>query len=99
MAEVSQWLGYAFFVFFVGSKSNASAGTYVLLAMFRAASVFVPEFVVLRWLRRSIAFFLGFAWWLKFRSGLGMLSLFFLWVPKATRRHFSGCAFVWLGCF
>ena len=44
--------------------------------MFRAASVFVPEFVVLRWLRRSITFFLGFARWLKFRSGLGMLSLF-----------------------
>ena len=40
-------------------------------------SFFVPEFVVLRWLRRSPTFFLGFAWWLKFRSGLGMLSLFF----------------------
>ena len=61
--------------------------------MFRAASVFVPEFVVLRWLRRSITFFFGFACWLKFRSGLGMLSLFFFVGSKS-----NASAFFWL-CF
>ena len=38
------------------------------------------------------AAFLGFAWWLQFRSGWGTISLF-LGVPKATFRHFSGCGF------
>ena len=61
--------------------------------MFRAASVFVPQFVVLRWLRRSITFFFGFAWWLKFRSGLGMLSLFLFVGSKS-----NASAFFWL-CF
>ena len=44
------------------------------------------------------AAFLGFAWWLTFRSGWGTFSLFlwgaislFLGVPKATFRDFWGC--------
>ena len=36
------------------------------------------------------AAFLGFAWWLQFRSGWGTISLF-LGVPKATFRDFWGC--------
>ena len=44
------------------------------------------------------AAFLGFAWWLQFRSGWGTISLF-LGVPKATFRHFSGCGFAMASAF
>ena len=41
--------------------------------------------------RAPDAAFLGFAWWLKFRSGWGTISLF-LGVPNATFRDFWGCS-------
>ena len=79
VAAVSQWLGHDFIVF-RGSKSNVSAMAWTQNLLGLCLFGCVPD-----------AAFLGFAWWLKFRSGWGTISLF-LGVPKATFRDFWGCS-------
>ena len=99
VAAVSQWLGHDFIVF-RGSKSNTiSLFLGVPKATFRHFSGCGWAMASAQNLLRLCFFgcapdaaFLGFAWWLQFRSGWGTISLF-LGVPKATFRHFSGCGF------
>ena len=94
-AAVSQWLGHDFIVF-RGSKSNTfSLFLGVPKATFRDFWGCTPA---MAWTQNLLglcffgcapdAAFLGFAWWLQFRSGWGTISL---GVPKATFRDFWGC--------
>ena len=100
VAAVSQWLGHDFIVF-RGSKSNTfSLFLRVPKAKFRDFWGCTPA---MAWTQNLLglcffgcapdAAFLGFAWWLQFRSGWGTISLF-LGVPKATRFH---CFSLFLG--
>ena len=82
VAEVSQWLGHDSIVF-RGSKSNVSR---FLRLQFRNGLDAKPAGLCLFGCAPDAAF-LGFAWWLKFRSGWGTIPLF-LGVPKATFRDF-----------
>ena len=98
VAAFSQWLGHDFIVF-RGSKSN----TFSLFlgapkATFRDFWGCTPA---MAWTQNLLglcffgcapdAAFLGFAWWMQFRSGWGTISLF-LGVPKETFRDFWGCS-------
>ena len=98
VAAVSQWLGHDFIVF-RGSKSNTfslfcfSLFLGVPKATFRDFWGCTPAMALTQNLLGRCfsgcapdAAFLGFAWWLQFRSGWGTISLF-LGVPKATRFH------------
>ena len=106
VAAVSQWLGHDFIVF-RGSKSNTfSLFLRVPKATFRDFWGCTPA---MAWTQNLLglcffgcapdAAFLGFAWWLQFRSGWGTISLF-LGVPNATffgmrsRRSFLGLCLV-----
>ena len=80
------WAHYTSF-FLMGSKSDVSA-FFCGWAMASAQNLLGLCFFGCA----PDAAFLGFAWWLQFRSGWGTISLF-LGVPKATFRHFSGCGF------
>ena len=82
VADVSQLLGHDSIVF-RGSKSNVSR---FLRLQFRNGLDAKPAGLCLFGCAPDAAF-LGFAWWLNFRSGWGTISLF-LGVPKATFRDF-----------
>ena len=100
----SQWLRHDFIVF-RGSKSNTFSLFFIVFrgvpkATFRDFWGCTPA---MAWTQNLLgrcfsgcapdAAFLGFAWWLQFRSGWGTISLF-LGVPKATRFH---CFSLFLG--
>ena len=96
VAEVSQWLGHDSIVF-RGSKSNVSR---FLRLQFRNGLDGKPA-GALPFRTRSRRSFLGFAWWLKFRSGVSKsnVSAFFWLRFRVARVLFLCFFFVFILCF